>query len=103
VAIICPPRQQATIQALLDRPGDDGHSDGGGPVRVLGPDEAKGLEFDVVLVADPDTIGTAVDPRGLFVALTRATQRLHLVTVPAGHDRLPAAAGTGELDAGDHP
>ncbi|MBM7775427.1 DNA helicase IV [Actinokineospora baliensis] len=40
--------------------------------------ETKGLEFDAVLVVDPDTI-LADGPRGaaeLYVALTRATQRL---------------------------
>ena len=40
--------------------------------------QAKGLEFDSVLVVDPDGI-VAESPRGrsdLYVALTRATQRL---------------------------
>jgi len=52
-----------------------------GPPDVPGavlPSETKGLEFDAVLVVDPDRIlGTG--PRGaaeLYVALTRATQRL---------------------------
>ena len=42
------------------------------------PAETKGLEFDAVLVVDPDRI-LADGPRGaadLYVALTRATQRL---------------------------
>lgn len=52
-----------------------------GPPDVPGavpPSETKGLEFDAVLVVDPDRILT-VGPRGaaeLYVALTRATQRL---------------------------
>jgi hypothetical protein len=40
--------------------------------------QTKGLEFDAVLVVDPDRI-LAGGPRGtaeLYVALTRATQRL---------------------------
>jgi len=40
--------------------------------------QAKGLEFDGVVVADPDGI-RAESPRGvsdLYVALTRSTQRL---------------------------
>jgi DNA helicase IV len=41
---------------------------------VLTPAEAKGLEFDSVLVVEPDEI-LAV-PADLYVALTRATQRL---------------------------
>jgi DNA helicase IV len=50
--------------------------------------ETKGLEFDAVLVVDPDRI-LADGPRGaaeLYVALTRATQRLgvlHQAPLPA--------------------
>ncbi|WP_018812513.1 HelD family protein [Salinispora pacifica] len=43
--------------------------------------QAKGLEFDAVLVVDPDGI-VAESPRGrndLYVALTRATQRLTIL------------------------
>jgi superfamily I DNA/RNA helicase len=49
-----------------------------GRVRVLGPTESKGLEYDAVLVVDPDQI-IATAPggaRALYVALTRPTQRL---------------------------
>ena len=52
-----------------------------GPAGVPGavpPSETKGLEFDAVLVVEPDRI-LADGPRGaaeLYVALTRATQRL---------------------------
>jgi DNA helicase IV len=48
------------------------------PVVVLTVRRAKGLEFDSVLVVDPERIITE-SPRGyndLYVALTRATQRL---------------------------
>nr|WP_091556746.1 ATP-binding domain-containing protein [Micromonospora pattaloongensis] len=48
------------------------------PVVVLTVRQAKGLEFDSVLVVDPEGIA-AESPRGqsdLYVALTRATQRL---------------------------
>ncbi|WP_214105519.1 HelD family protein [Acrocarpospora catenulata] len=48
------------------------------PVAVLTVAEAKGLEFDAVLVVEPDRI-LAESPRGpsdLYVALTRATRRL---------------------------
>jgi DNA helicase IV len=47
-------------------------------VVVLTVRQAKGLEFDTVVVVDPDRI-VAASPRGqndLYVALTRATQRL---------------------------
>lgn len=50
---------------------------------VLTVRQAKGLEFDTVLVVDPDAI--AADPlRGdsdLYVALTRVTRRLAVLTV----------------------
>ncbi|MFJ6421255.1 HelD family protein [Streptomyces hydrogenans] len=51
------------------------------PVVLLDPRQAKGLEFDTVLVVDPDGI-RACAPHGtndLYVALTRATQRLGIV------------------------
>ena len=50
-------------------------------VVVLSVKQAKGLEFDSVLVADPQCI-LAESPRGagdLYVAITRATQRLGVV------------------------
>jgi DNA helicase IV len=50
-------------------------------VVVLSVKQAKGLEFDSVLVADPDRI-LADSPNGLndlYVALTRATQRLGVI------------------------
>ncbi len=48
------------------------------PVVVLGARQAKGLEFDSVLIADPAAI-LAGSPRGLgdlYVAMTRSTRRL---------------------------
>ncbi|MFJ7942594.1 HelD family protein [Streptomyces sp. NPDC096354] len=50
-------------------------------VVVLGVRQAKGLEFDAVLIADPTEI-LARSTRGLndlYVALTRATQRLGII------------------------
>lgn len=51
------------------------------PVVVLTVRQAKGLEFDCVLIADPAAI-LAESPRGLndlYVALTRATQQVGVV------------------------
>ncbi|WP_406447979.1 AAA family ATPase [Streptomyces sp. NBC_00876] len=45
------------------------------PVVLLGPRQAKGLEFDHVLVVEPAMFGTS----DLYVALTRATQRLGII------------------------
>jgi DNA helicase IV len=64
------------------------------PVVVLSVAQAKGLEFDSVFVAEPDRI-LADSPRGggdLYVALTRATQRLAVVhsgEPPSVLSRLP--------------
>jgi DNA helicase IV len=55
--------------------------DGLAGVTVLTAREAKGLEFDSVLVVDPDGI-VIESPRGLrdlYVALTRCTQRLGVI------------------------
>jgi DNA helicase IV len=52
------------------------------PVAVLTVRQTKGLEFDSVIVVDPGAIESD-SPRGvsdLYVALTRATQRLTVVT-----------------------
>ncbi|MGB8199149.1 MAG: ATP-binding domain-containing protein, partial [Pseudonocardiaceae bacterium] len=51
------------------------------PVTVLTVAQAKGLEFDAVVLVDPAAI-VAESPRGLndlYVALTRTTQRLCIV------------------------
>jgi len=59
------------------------------PVSVLTVAGAKGLEFDTVVLVEPSAI-VAESARGLndlYVALTRATQRLHIVhraDLPAG-------------------
>jgi DNA helicase IV len=66
-------------------------------VVVLTVRQAKGLEFDCVLVTDPARI-LAESPRGhsdLYVALTRATQRLGIVHSADLPDALATAlAGT---------
>lgn len=51
--------------------------------RIVPASEARGLEFDGVVVVDPDEIVTARPggERDLYVALTRATKRLCSVTV----------------------
>ena len=51
------------------------------PIIVLSPEEAKGLEFDNVVVVEPTHIVASCDRglQALFVALTRCTRRLALV------------------------
>jgi DNA helicase IV len=61
---------------------EDGEVDLASEVAVLTVRQAKGLEFDSVIVVDPAAIESS-SPRGLgdvYVAMTRATQRLVLVT-----------------------
>jgi DNA helicase IV len=45
-------------------------------VSVLDPWTAKGLEFDSVVVVDPDAVTREAGPGSLYVALTRPTRRL---------------------------
>ena len=51
--------------------------DGASRVRVLTPETAKGLEFDLVVLVDPQGFGDGVEGAvDRYVAMTRATQRL---------------------------
>ncbi|HWL01009.1 MAG TPA: UvrD-helicase domain-containing protein [Microbacteriaceae bacterium] len=94
VAIIAPPAETDGLQlALTAALGPETIARGAAglrrPVALLTPQDAKGLEFDAVVVVEPADI-VADGPRGagaLYVAMTRATQRLLLVTsgpLPAG-------------------
>ncbi|GHA15208.1 hypothetical protein GCM10010345_19800 [Streptomyces canarius] len=51
--------------------------------RIVPASEARGLEFDGVVVMHPEEIITARPggERDLYVALTRATKRLRSITV----------------------
>lgn len=51
----------------------------GAPISVLDPWTAKGLEFDSVVVVDPDRIAREAGPGSLYVALTRPTRRLSTI------------------------
>jgi hypothetical protein len=92
VGVIVPPRLADEIAAGLDRAsvafGTGARGGLGGVVTVLDPPEAKGLEFDAVVVVEPSDVYD--DQRGgrlLYIALTRAVQELAIV-----HARpLPAA------------
>jgi DNA helicase IV len=69
----------------------------GAPVSVLTVAGAKGLEFDTVVLLEPSAI-VAESARGLndlYVALTRPTQRLHVVHAAP----LPAGLATSPLSA----
>ena len=71
----------AVEEFVRDEAGRDGTSVVIGPPGVPGavlPSETKGLEFDAVLVVEPERIlaDGAAGAADLYVALTRATQRL---------------------------
>jgi superfamily I DNA/RNA helicase len=73
----------------------DGHAEGvacviGDPtfratprVRSLTPELTKGLEFDLVVLVDPERFGSGIEA-GIdrYVAMTRATQQLVILTSP---------------------
>jgi superfamily I DNA/RNA helicase len=55
-------------------------------VRSLTPEHSKGLEFDLVILIDPDAFGQGTVGTGIegtvdrYVAMTRATQQLVILT-----------------------
>ncbi len=52
-----------------------------GRVRSLTPELSKGLEFDLVVLIDPDEFGTGIEGAvDRYVAMTRATQQLVILT-----------------------
>ncbi|WP_253830553.1 ATP-binding domain-containing protein [Prauserella aidingensis] len=91
VAVVVP---EALADVTFDSPAIDAER-----VSVLTVGRAKGLEFDSVVVVAPDEI-IAESPRGLndlYVALTRATQRLGIVhtgPVPAALESAVSGAQT---------
>lgn len=94
VGIVCPPvHRQELVDALSANEVEWSGADQGdlaAAINVVGPHEAKGLEFDAVVVVEPEDI-VAGDERGhrmLFIALTRTTRYLDIV---AAGDPLPMA------------
>jgi hypothetical protein len=54
-------------------------------VRSLTPELTKGLEFDLVVLIDPEAFGTGIEGAvDRYVAMTRATQRLVILTSARG-------------------
>ncbi|MFE0924335.1 HelD family protein [Streptomyces mutabilis] len=83
LAVIAPRELHAALAARLDGVTAGAEPDLTHRVVLLDPRQSKGLEFDSVLVVEPGRYGTS----DLYVALTRATQRLgvlHTEPVPKG-------------------
>lgn len=89
VAVLAPTARVPALRARLLPDAEDGANDDPqvtetdltAPLVVLPISGAKGLEFDVVIVVEPAEV-IAESPRGrndLYVAITRATQRLAVV------------------------
>ena len=92
VAVIAPEALRGPLADALARAGtpvvDPRDMRRGGlsePLVLLGADSANGLEFDSVVVVEPAVIAgeTARGLRTLYVALTRPTQRLTVVSLTA--------------------
>ncbi|MET7369108.1 ATP-binding domain-containing protein [Streptomyces sp. NPDC005566] len=83
LAVIAPRELHEEIAAPLDGVTAGEEPDLTRTVVLLDPRQAKGLEFDHVVVVEPALYGTS----DLYVALTRATQRLGIVH----REELPAA------------
>ena len=82
VAVICPTSLLDDLRRVLpDVPEGAGVLDV--PVALLAVDQAKGLEFDSVVLVEPAAIiaegAGATGRRALYVAMTRTTRRLHIV------------------------
>jgi hypothetical protein len=76
VGVVVPPdRLEAVIAAIAAEPG-------AADVRVLDARRVKGLEFDDLIVGAPEGIlrASPLGAHDLYVALTRATRSLHVVT-----------------------
>ncbi|MGW2049594.1 HelD family protein [Streptomyces sp. NPDC001858] len=75
LAVIAPRDLHRALAARLDGVTAGAEPDLTRAVVLLDPRQSKGLEFDSVLVVEPGRYGTS----DLYVALTRATQRLGVV------------------------
>ncbi|WP_345630342.1 HelD family protein [Streptomyces thinghirensis] len=83
LAVIAPRELHQALAARLDGVTAGAEPDLTRSVVLLDPRQSKGLEFDSVLVVEPGRYGTS----DLYVALTRATQRLgvlHTGPLPKG-------------------
>lgn len=85
LAIIAPRARMGELDSRPDRVSGMAFADDpealDAPVVALTPSQSKGLEFDAVLVVDPQAIlaESGHGARDLYVALTRATQRVGII------------------------
>ena len=95
LAVIVPESRLRTVRsAVVEQFGRRVGTGSGGlsqDIVVLGARESKGLEFDVVVVLEPQELIDEVEGSvgDLYVAMTRTTQRLRILAegpIPAGID-----------------
>ncbi|MFG2884971.1 HelD family protein [Streptomyces sp. NPDC048297] len=90
LAVIAPRHLHRKLAARLDGVTAGAEPDLTRSVVLLDPRQSKGLEFDSVLVVEPARYGTS----DLYVALTRATQRLGVLHTGTLPEALKRAAAT---------
>lgn len=95
LAVIAPRHLHRRLAARLDGVTAGAEPDLTRTVVLLDPRQSKGLEFDSVLVVEPGLYGTS----DLYVALTRATQRLGVLHT----GRLPKALADASVSAITEP
>lgn len=91
LAVIAPRDLHRGLAARLDGVTAGAEPDLTRTVVLLDPRQSKGLEFDSVLVVEPGRYGTS----DLYVALTRATQRLGVLHTGSVPPALAEAFGQG--------
>jgi DNA helicase IV len=115
VGIICPDSLRADLLTALQKQkvafSDASRGGIGKSINVVSPSEAKGLEFDAVVVLEPERIVSEHDRglRMLYVALTRTTQYLSVVhsggVLPLAVEQQPRTdllpPAVSEVDAGE--
>jgi DNA helicase IV len=97
VAVITSPSMFEHVRTLLSEPGVSGRQGPellDSPLAVLPVQQAKGLEFDSVVVVEPAAIVAEHEHglRALYLALTRTTRRLRVVSSQPLPDGLVATA-----------
>jgi len=104
IAVIAPTGRLSALRSALNAQGDVDVSDSSDPlagtVGLFAPTEAKGLEFDAVVLVEPSELagGSVAGLRGLYVALTRATRFLAIVhhrPLPSARSALTSAHSSG--------
>ena len=92
VGIVVPADRIDEVRGAIEAWVDE--SEAAADVRVLDARRVKGLEFDDLIVAAPEQIlgASALGAHDLYVALTRATRSLHVVTAQPQLDVLSVLA-----------